>query len=496
MKDDRVMERTRVIEIGASLGEFVDALEGRPLGEQMDAAVRAMVSELAARSKRGPLSIYVCSDDGDAVLRNHFAFLLARWLGEHAPGTLLIDCDFTAVGMSGIVPERDSLGFLDLLLYGSSLRVITQSTESGVDVIGAGSFPVPRRLPFSLDAFDDARRYLLHRSPCVIFCGPAYGDDGEVHPLMRHVDLPVFVGGREEGPVAGLSEAILWDVRIVGRPSTTPPAGEREVEAPAGGAAKRAEPEPAPAAEDTPQPERIRAEAPRRREREAPRTEPEPEPSEPPVIDEETEISLGVKSATSTIPIIITAVLAVVLIVFFIWWLYLTKSFREGGGETVAEKTPVSQPVTEPKNEADTRSTQPGETEGPSEGVEGPITGQTLEAEGPGNEAAEGQTQASKQHEVELKPGIAVVDDLREFANQYLIHVSSFRSIDRANEDAATLETRGYPIVVARVDLEAKGVWYRVYVGPIASRDDARSVKIRLDEDSSVKFTRITKVPQ
>ena len=89
----------------------------------------------------------------------------------------------------------------------------------------------------------------------------------------------------------------------------------------------------------------------------------------------------------------------------------------------------------------------------------------------------------------------SILDELAPYAGKYLIHVSSFRRKDHAQSDADYLAGRGYSTIVAGVDLGEKGLWYRVYVGPFASRADAQTMKIRLDENPRVLSTRITKVP-
>jgi cell division septation protein DedD len=92
-------------------------------------------------------------------------------------------------------------------------------------------------------------------------------------------------------------------------------------------------------------------------------------------------------------------------------------------------------------------------------------------------------------------PAPSVPADLAGYAGKYLVHVSSFRGMTRAQSDADYLKGRGYNTVIAQIDLGEKGTWYRVYVGPLDSRDDALSMKIRLDENPRVLSTRITRVP-
>jgi cell division septation protein DedD len=93
-----------------------------------------------------------------------------------------------------------------------------------------------------------------------------------------------------------------------------------------------------------------------------------------------------------------------------------------------------------------------------------------------------------------VESAIVVTDDLSPYSEQYCVHVSSFRSLEDARSDAYYLNDRGYPIIIASVDLGSKGKWFRVYVGPYTDRDAAATSKIRLDEMPRVKFTRITKL--
>ena len=52
-----------------------------------------------------------------------------------------------------------------------------------------------------------------------------------------------------------------------------------------------------------------------------------------------------------------------------------------------------------------------------------------------------------------------------------------------------------YPVFLYRIDLGGKGIWYRVYVGPANTREEARAFKIKLDENPRIQSTRIARVP-
>jgi cell division septation protein DedD len=103
--------------------------------------------------------------------------------------------------------------------------------------------------------------------------------------------------------------------------------------------------------------------------------------------------------------------------------------------------------------------------------------------------AGRGETAAS------TYAGIHYAETLDEFADRYIIHVSSFKGIEKAREEAFYLSGAGYPVFIYRVDLGSKGMWHRVYVGPYATREDAMEHKINLDGNPRIKSTRISKVP-
>jgi len=61
----------------------------------------------------------------------------------------------------------------------------------------------------------------------------------------------------------------------------------------------------------------------------------------------------------------------------------------------------------------------------------------------------------------------------------YYLHISSFRSITNADKDAERLHRKGYDTVVSYERVADKGFWYRVYIGPFTSLQEA---KIKISE--------------
>jgi cell division septation protein DedD len=62
----------------------------------------------------------------------------------------------------------------------------------------------------------------------------------------------------------------------------------------------------------------------------------------------------------------------------------------------------------------------------------------------------------------------------------YIIQVASVQKIDGAQDLIGRLSKNGYPAFVEKTDLGSKGVWYRVYVGPFASKSAADGAALTL----------------
>jgi hypothetical protein len=529
------MDRMTTYEIHTTTEMLRSAHDGGALLEQLEAPLRSMVSEIATRVATRPLSIYVCSRDRDAESRNFFAYVLAMWIQKRVPGTLLVDCDFLATGLSGVVPHHDALGYLDLLLYGTSLGVITQEANAGVPVIGAGSFPVTKKRPFAMDAFDNTRRYLANHSKCVVYCGPVHDDDDMIHPIAEHVDLVMLVNVADrfregsldplESSVASAKRLDAWSVRVnvgpLAKPTGMTPvvdagAGPEEEEtaalvaevegivetgatedadkaadATAGETAKKPTRSPA---EKTSEPEQrmpvpgrqaraheaegaiagaVEAAAGRRGEQAAPVGD-----IGGPALERTMRSSRWLR--------IVTPIVGICLIAFVVWWLYLTKAVREREQELAG--APGGAVVTDqPAQPTDSTGAPSPATPPPATASEDTKAVTARETDSPDTTQRDVHTQTTD--------GVKLAERLDDYANQYLVHVSSFRRLDRARDEALYLMGWDYPVFLYRIDLGGKGIWYRVYVGPADTREEARAFKIKLDENPRIQSTRIARVP-
>ncbi|HEY7744717.1 MAG TPA: SPOR domain-containing protein [Desulfuromonadales bacterium] len=71
-------------------------------------------------------------------------------------------------------------------------------------------------------------------------------------------------------------------------------------------------------------------------------------------------------------------------------------------------------------------------------------------------------------------------------AGSYLVQAAAFRRSEDARGLQAKLARKGYSVFTEEANLGAKGVWYRVYVGPYASAGAADAVVTRLKAEEKL----------
>ncbi len=75
----------------------------------------------------------------------------------------------------------------------------------------------------------------------------------------------------------------------------------------------------------------------------------------------------------------------------------------------------------------------------------------------------------------------------------YYIHMGSFRAKENATKVARDLQQKGYRSVVSGERVQNKGYWYRIYVGPISSLQQAKLQSSELKKRGLTKYTAIYK---
>lgn len=475
------MNRVSIYQIPVATEVLRGAITEGQVPPSLVEPMQSLVAALAHRAAESPVCVHVSSTDYAAFARDGFAYVLAKSLTAHVPSVLVVDCDFLNLGLHGLVPQPDALGFLDFLLYGSSIGVVTQDSPGGVGVVGAGSFPVTKRMPFVASAFEDAARRLATHARAVIFVGPLVQEDGTAHPLAAEADLAIVVR-TGSGPVSrtgpnvdALEEMIasegvdVWSVRTVApdekpaRPAAAPREERRE-------ASERPAPSASRANEETPA---------------RPAAVPKPAIEEP-------WIDAPPSRYSSIVPRVAVFLFALLVIAFVVWWLWQGRSRPEGSGDVASSPAVVTEPVVPAPDSAlvarpDSAAAGPRDSVAvvPSTSLVPPPVRSSDTAGGTGGR-------------VLVDPSdILIMEDLANRWNGWFaIHISSFQESVRAREEVSFLQSREFPVFIVFLDLGAKGKWYRVYAGPFETREEAREVKKNLDAIPQVRFTRVTQIPE
>jgi len=75
--------------------------------------------------------------------------------------------------------------------------------------------------------------------------------------------------------------------------------------------------------------------------------------------------------------------------------------------------------------------------------------------------------------------------------NYYYIHVGSFRAKSNAVKVAGDLQKKAYPAIVRGEEVPKLGYWYRVYLGPFSTYNEAKTKSDELKERGFAKYTAI-----
>ena len=145
------------------------------------------------------LSVLALAVSENRISRDFAVLQIAHVLAKRGKKVLVVDCDFLQPGLSGLVENTDGLGFLDFLLYGSSLQAVAHSVGiDGVSVTGPGSFPVYKTMPFAKQEFGKVNGFLVKKSDVVIYCSTLHTDDDQINPMIEFVETVLLCCRIEE----------------------------------------------------------------------------------------------------------------------------------------------------------------------------------------------------------------------------------------------------------------------------------------------------------
>ena len=454
-------------------------------------------TELGARvegriTEEGSRSILAMSVGENRLARDFAVLQIAHILAKHGRDVLIVDFDFLSPGLSGLVENSEDQGFLDLLLYGSSLKTVARPTGiDGVTVVGPGSFPVSRTIPFAKKEFTKVRDFLSRSHDVIIYCSTLYTDDGTVNPLSSLVDS-IFLSCRLEEMPEGQLQKNLGDLGPDLPPADLVCFGED-------GAPSTIENEFMPPAlvEDESSEEAV----------DSGEEDGEEEKYETAAIEKTADLESDGKrrSGGMNLPRLVTTVVVVFVVVFLVWWFMIHKSISTKEGESrTAELVQKQRDVKEMKDHSQDETTVAGTEEETGSAVDGSAGKDATAVDKPEDKPAEKPADTPVQEKTDdavaaggdagtdrslpaSKPG--TVTPAPE-GSYYSVHVASFKEISRAGTETDYLEKKGFEALV--ISAEVKGqTWYRVYVGEFGIREEAAAMRLQLLDLSRIGYAKV-----
>jgi septal ring-binding cell division protein DamX len=445
-------------------GDFSSASElghFRDVGTQVEKRVK----------ERGGSSLLALSA-GEKTLSRDFAVLqIAHTLAQHGKNVLVVDCDFLHPGLSGLVENVEEPGFLDLLLYGSSLKTVSRPVGiDGVGVTGPGSFPVSRTIPFALKEFEKIEEFLRAKHDVVIYCSTLYTEDAKLNPMTTLVDGILLACRIEDMPEGELQR----DLAALGAGKAPPIelvcfcAKRAQAPAPAKTPVKREEPPAIAALREEPAPSEERLATP------VIEKAAELEPLEAPEPREKPRVNVG--------RIVAIAVLAVV-VVFVVWWVAIQRTVR-GRVERPSTAAVAESAAAPPASSSSVETSSPAE----SLAASAPETAQAIPGEaartpGETSEAAGAGAAADTMGTIAAGPA------------RYTIHVASFKEMSRAEVEKAYLEKNGFAARIVAVDIKGEH-WLRVLAGGYATKGEAEKARLDLLGLREIGYARVVSMQQ
>lgn len=441
-------------------------------------------AQIEKRMKERGGAAFLALSVGEKGLSRDFAVLqLAHGLAQHGKSVLVVDCDFLHPGLSGLVENVEEHGFLDLLLYGSSLKTVARPIGiESVSVTGTGSFPVSRTIPFALKEFEKIREFLRAKHDVVIYCSTLYTEDSKMNPLAGLVDGVVLCCRIEDMPEGELQK----DLKSLGAEKVPPVdlvcfCGKRQE-------AQAAAPAPVKIVEKTAEPAKAVSPAP-------------PRPAEPaagPLIERSDELEPFEAHEAEKKPRVNWPRLAliggvIVVAAFVVWWTMISRTVNEREDRGTASST-VADTTLAP---ASSHAQEPASAAPESTGAAG--ASDTAQAQ-PGGGTPRQEASAVAGTAAKAPPaGRTGADTLRSRTPsgpaRYTIHVASFKETARAEVEKAYLEKNGFPARIIEVDIKGDK-WLRVLVGEYATMDEATKARLDLLGLNKIGYARIATIEQ
>ncbi len=481
-------------------GEMISFMDDGDFSSARDMDLFRNIEEGVEKKLKGGGSSLLALSVGEKRISRDFSVLqIAHLLSRRGRKVLVVDCDFLEPGLSGLVENVEEHGFLDLLLYGSSLRSVLRPTGiEGVSVSGAGSFPVSRTIPFALKEFGKVNDFLSKSSDVVIYCSTLYTEEGVINPLVSMVNGLLLCCRIEEmeegelrkrlkdlGPDAPSADLVCFCRGREGAVVTADAPARTTVEDEGDEDILDLDPGSAiPSAAD------------------------EGEAAVPAYIERSDEIDTmkkPVKNRISLPRLVLVAAMAMI-VVFIVWWQMMDRSIRQ------KEETGKMTELVKKQQEARDMGARPDSTVDAAAGESVKDTAADVRDAGhgqPDTAAAIGipgtagiETGGPLQPAEGSPEEVAAVKDAGTESSSvthapegmyYSVHVASFKNMRRAGVETDYLEKEGYQARVLEVEINGEK-WLRVYVGEFDTREAAEQARRELLGIKRIAYAQVVKL--
>lgn len=457
---------------------------------------RNMESQIVKRLKEDGTSLLALSAGGKRISRDFAVLQLAHLFARRGKKVLIVDCDFLEPGLSGIVENVEELGFLDLLLYGSSLKSVMRHTGiDGVSVTGAGSFPVTRTIPFAQKEFAKIRDFLAKNNDIVIYCTTLHTEEGNINPLADLVDSVLLccrIEEMEEGQLQQHLKELGSGAQTVDLICFCEAKGQEAAE------------KKVPAKEEV----TVSGEPEKGPEESFEDIEEIPEPEALEISEEIDAIDRPIRRGLNIGRLVIGVSIALI-VVFIVWWYMVNRSIREK--EETGKLTELVQKQQDVRDKTQGREMEDGEV--PEETAEGEgaqgVAGETTEGEtavqeepaagdagqdqagtGEGEEASDAAGKEVTEQPAEAEQVPEETGTPAPEGSYYSIHIASFRDMTRAGSETDYLEKSDFEVKVIETQVRGE-TWYRVYVGEFKTKEEAEKARRELLSLSRIGYAMI-----
>lgn len=429
------------------------------------------------RSENGA-SFLALSVTDDRISRNFSVLQLAHYLSRLDRKVLIVDCDFLEPGLDGLVNNIEEYGFLDLLLYGSSLKSVAKA--SGIDnvgIIGPGSFPVTKTVPFAKKEFKRINGFLLENADAVIYCSTLKSDEGEINPLSVFVDGIILSCRIEETREGELQESIsgLESIGVKSIETVCLCRGERAVPV-------REQPDEVETGKKDEEVEETGAAPVEEMEEEKEEKEENVEEE----VKEAEEVETGFIEKTEELESeyrapsgkkfdvfrLVAIILGVLMASFLVWWFMINKGIQKDDSSMEIKREAVRKMKDVREDVAEEEGSDAGE-------------------EGSGMEETAGRdTRTSGPEEERIKPE---KEPAVKETRYYSVHVASFRDLRSAEREKEYFEKLGYEVTVKETEIKGQK-WYRIMVGRFRTEEQADKKRIELKGIEKVGYARVREI--